>query len=484
MWSIARYTYYRWMRKWTHHQSLDEVWGISCEREIDAALLEAEELQLLRRELSFLSESHRKTIVYYYFHGKSCGDIAELLGVSPGTVKWRLFEARKQLKRGMGEMRNFGEKSYNPSRLVIGINGKQGNDDSPFSLTDRIIPQNLLLAAYERPKTIEELSEELGIARPYLEEEVQLLLDGELLRRTADAVQTDFIIIDRAQILAVLKEIRECTDQFIERVITHLEINKDRIMNILKNVDLSWERLLWLLIPDSIGTLSGKFMNENCSWHSWNELPIRPHGGRWICTGGEIFDRSQHTKEEIDLVDNWFLIGPYSSTIDGIKMWCISTVLLGMDYSSAKQLNKTDYQICRKIAFKTLSSDALTDIEKEALVKGVEQGYIRKINGEFQLTFPLLTNQQVEELQQTALELYDQVLDNNWETYRKVKQLMQPRIPVHLHSSFDTSVTSLFLFGRVSAALVKAYDAGMLSRIDEKNKTYLGVYMSAAAENA
>lgn len=44
VWSIARYTYYRWMRKWTHHQSLDEVWGISCEREIDAALLEAEEL--------------------------------------------------------------------------------------------------------------------------------------------------------------------------------------------------------------------------------------------------------------------------------------------------------------------------------------------------------------------------------------------------------------------------------------------------------
>ena len=115
-------------------------------------------------------------------------------------------------------MRNFGEKSYNPSRLVIGINGKLGNDGSPFSLTDRIIPQNLLLAAYERPKTIEELSEELGIARPYLEEEVQLLLDGELLRRTADAVQTDFIIIDRAQILAVLKEIRECTAGMLSRI--------------------------------------------------------------------------------------------------------------------------------------------------------------------------------------------------------------------------------------------------------------------------
>ena len=32
-------------------------------------------------------------------------------------------------------MRNYGEGSFDPGRLVIGINGCPGNDGSPFSLT-------------------------------------------------------------------------------------------------------------------------------------------------------------------------------------------------------------------------------------------------------------------------------------------------------------------------------------------------------------
>jgi len=35
----------------------------------------------------------------------------------------------------MDEMRNYGEGSFDPGRLVIGINGCPGNDGSPFSLT-------------------------------------------------------------------------------------------------------------------------------------------------------------------------------------------------------------------------------------------------------------------------------------------------------------------------------------------------------------
>ncbi len=60
----------------------------------------------LHEMVNALSEKIREAIKMHYFDGYSVKEIASALLVSEGTVKWRLSEGRKQLRKGYGVMEN------------------------------------------------------------------------------------------------------------------------------------------------------------------------------------------------------------------------------------------------------------------------------------------------------------------------------------------------------------------------------------------
>ena len=51
----------------------------------------------MRRCIEQLSDEHREVIDLVYYHGKSVKEVAEIIEVSPNTVKTRMFYARKNL---------------------------------------------------------------------------------------------------------------------------------------------------------------------------------------------------------------------------------------------------------------------------------------------------------------------------------------------------------------------------------------------------
>lgn len=53
----------------------------------------------IREKIDTLSEKYRETILLYYFAEKSISEISSLLEIPEGTVKFRLHEGRKQLKK-------------------------------------------------------------------------------------------------------------------------------------------------------------------------------------------------------------------------------------------------------------------------------------------------------------------------------------------------------------------------------------------------
>jgi RNA polymerase sigma-70 factor (ECF subfamily) len=53
--------------------------------------------ELLRACLERLSAEHREVIDLVYYHDKSVEEVAEIVGVPEGTVKTRMFHARKKL---------------------------------------------------------------------------------------------------------------------------------------------------------------------------------------------------------------------------------------------------------------------------------------------------------------------------------------------------------------------------------------------------
>lgn len=93
--------------------SLDTLDGFEPAEEDE--LFAEDEYEDVRKAVDLLGEKIRKTVCLHYFEGKSVAEIAEILSVPIGTVKWRLSEGRKQLRKGYGIM----EKTYNENEGLV-----------------------------------------------------------------------------------------------------------------------------------------------------------------------------------------------------------------------------------------------------------------------------------------------------------------------------------------------------------------------------
>jgi len=66
-------------------------------------LLQQEEQKRLRKTIEKMDEKYRTVIVLYYYNEFSIGEIAQILKCRQGTVKSRLFKARKILEQKLLE---------------------------------------------------------------------------------------------------------------------------------------------------------------------------------------------------------------------------------------------------------------------------------------------------------------------------------------------------------------------------------------------
>lgn len=217
VWKIARNRYSVWAdKKHKHSESESYIGELEIEDEntdLEKALVHDSELRLLRQELAFISSDYRDIVLAYYMRGRKIREIALDLGVPEGTVTSKLYRARKTLKEGMNMAREFGKRSYDPETISFIASGSQPSG-LPWTAVERKLPVNILCEAHNNPCTIQELALELGIAAPYMEEEVDLLLKAELLKKLEGGkVLTSFFITPRE----CQNEINEIVCDFTER---------------------------------------------------------------------------------------------------------------------------------------------------------------------------------------------------------------------------------------------------------------------------
>lgn len=94
-------------------------------------LVNQEEVEKLQSEIAYLSKLQRRIAIAYYYENKKQEEIAKELALPVGTVKWHLFELKKDLKRGMEIMRTASELKFNPIKFAMcGTNGSEGTKGS------------------------------------------------------------------------------------------------------------------------------------------------------------------------------------------------------------------------------------------------------------------------------------------------------------------------------------------------------------------
>ena len=290
VWQIARNRYSLWADK--KHKRSESVSGADiADFEIEdeqntpeAGIIRAEELSQLRQALAFISSDYREIVVAYYIEDKKTKDIASTLAIPEGTVKTKLFRARNILKEGMNMAREFGVKSYKPENVYFTASGDMTKGD-PHSAVRRMIPKNILLEASGNPSTIEELAIELGIAVPYMEEEIALLTKRTLLKKLDNGKYiTNFFIADKETQLTVytaMRSLSKARSEMLDTIVSET-ISDVRALDIVKN-DMTDDELKWWLVIHAVDY----FSHTKIGTANIGRPPVRENGEGWGFIGYE-----------------------------------------------------------------------------------------------------------------------------------------------------------------------------------------------------
>lgn len=219
--------------------------------DIDEALVAEEERARLTLELSLLSRIQRECVVLYYLQNRSVKEIAACLGIPEGTVKSRLFDARKNLKKGMEEpMENNETKNKRLSYAPADLN-MCGSNNIPSHwhfLQDTMVKQILVACAYEG-KTIREIAEAIGVAPVYFEDKIDYLLKHRFIKETAPSTYIDdFPVVPQqadVDMQVAANAIHLATMPRVTAIIRDLLPEARKL--ILNEGDLSDGYLLWFL---------------------------------------------------------------------------------------------------------------------------------------------------------------------------------------------------------------------------------------------
>ena len=300
IWTVIRKRYARWYKKKKSKLSrfepedVSEYAEIASDDFVEDNILYNEDIELLRRELALLTKDYREIVVSYYIESRKIEEISTIIGLPEGTVKRKLYEARQNIKEGMKMVRTKGQRSYAPDEIYISYTVNNSPDPYPYGLPWNLMKQlsskNIALELYNNPLTLEELSLSLGIALPYIEDELTVLLENDVIIKCPDGrLETNFIIFN-AETQQRIMEITEETGKSISPLICGtIEKNMERIKNIgFINNDMPSEYLNWCLLHLSFNKLRDKLRkNENI-----DTLPTKRHsGGMWDILAYEKWDQ-------------------------------------------------------------------------------------------------------------------------------------------------------------------------------------------------
>lgn len=343
IWTVAHNTlsnYYRDTAKSMFGVSIDDVAEILEDSDLFFDDIEkTDTVHRLQSEIAYLSKLQRRIVIAYYFENRKQADIARELNIPLGTVKWHLFEAKKELKRGMDTMRRTSELKFNPIKFhSLGFNGSIGTKslDEFFRST---LSQNICYCVRNQAKTINEIADDLGISPVYIETEVDFLEKYCFLNEQKGKYIVNFIISEpTAELLTMQNEMyKKVAGLFANELYDEL-INSDILdeESIFCNHVLPGSTpesqlrdknfLLWTLIPYIAACSGEKLMDNKISFEE--VATIRPDGGYNICHAS-VVDENMVLPDDYVYMKNWR--GPMWNGNGTNILWQIDSEWSGRD---------------------------------------------------------------------------------------------------------------------------------------------------------
>ena len=219
-------------------------------------------------------------MIAYYIDHKKQEQIARELGIPVGTVKWHLFEAKKELKKGMGKMREASNLKYNPIRFsAYGINGSLGTKDV-YDMFSSPLVQNLCYAVRDTWKTVNEIADDLGVSPVYLEGEAAKLEEYGFLKKKGGRYLADFLLEEADMDFLRLENdtYNAAAELFAQELYTRMtESGIMDSLDIVSGRKTDRNFLLWALVPYIAACSGDDRLEEKISFEE--AATVRKDGG-------------------------------------------------------------------------------------------------------------------------------------------------------------------------------------------------------------
>ncbi|MBE6684327.1 MAG: sigma-70 family RNA polymerase sigma factor [Ruminococcaceae bacterium] len=486
VWQIARNRYSVWAKeKHVRNESVtgSDIGDYEIEDESENILdemIHTEQLALLRRELAFIKSDYRNIVVAYYIENKAVREIAESLSLPANTVKSRLFRAREILKEGMDMAREFGKLSYNPEDIDFINNGLLGSEHEPWNFISRSLCKNILIAAYRTPSTAEELAMEVGVALPYMEEELRALVEATLMKKNGNQYETNFFIVSAEAQEKIYAHLQGLAPELTKAIIAALEYENEW----KKENCPEWhegyqpfEDMKWALLmaeTDTIKQYTLREFNKNATEINnigpWGHT-LRPNGGEWDLLGLE--KHYAYAPNYVSLVG--CVTNPSESKLPeiGYRQYLFKqfgeTHTPTLNYSDGKGLVAVANGKCSEIDETTLKH-----LEKIGIVKKTSDGYVPTIlvmRKEKFKKMPEETGDCFEELRYKARDIAKK-------HYLFCREQIYKEIPEFLKADeFQIDHACANIFAMRGAVLEEAIKQGYLLFDKNRDNRALGAYL-------
>lgn len=386
IWTIAHNAlsnYYRDTSRQVIGIPIDDVEEIiadpdSCKDEIDCR-----EIDKLQKEIAYLSKLQRRIVIAYYFENKKQNEIAAELGIPLGTVKWHLFEAKKELKRGINTMRETSNLKFNPIKFEsYGMNGNSGKK-SLDEFFRSALSQNICYCVRNDAKTVNEIADDLGVSPVYVESEAAFLEEYGYLKAYKDKYIVNFIISEPTEELLILHDRmnKRAAEIFANELYDELEKSgllddediicnqSDEPVSLTESPRRDHNFILWSLIP-YIAACSGERVPDHGI--SFDDVAtIRPDGGYNIVNASVVSEKMSLPDDYV-YMKNW--CGPMWNEKNGLILWQINS-----EWSDRGDVSAWQYPADAKRVLSLLEND---ELPKDDWVWLAEHGYV-KTNGDY-----------------------------------------------------------------------------------------------------
>lgn len=385
VWTIARRVYADYCEKRNVERQIlslenSDLSLESRENEIEQWIEDAadqEQISRIFKEIAFLSKAYREVMIMFYIDELKVKDIAARLNISETTVKQRLFSARNSIRK---EVETMSERTYvlKPVKLTFAGTGSPSGSD-PRSKAERMFSQNLIYLCKDKPKSAKELSEELCVPMPYIEEELEIQCCGEdgnygMLRRLDNGkYAVNIHLVDYDEYDQANRILEKHLPEFCNVLKNTLKQHEEKIRffpYVNEQKDLRF--IMWALIPRTVWNFEEK-INKVIAEKYFSD--VTPVNRKFSCVA------VAHTDEQKPFCDSYGCDGIDAKAVGGYQSVLVSNVYgkrIDAHFHCGYNLSHDPKLLMLLRAIGGISIEELSETEKEIAAKALECGYLRK----------------------------------------------------------------------------------------------------------